>query len=462
MHSATDICVYCATSAADGSKDVIVCYGFCGKSFHLPCLSTENSNFKPALMNYLTKINGLHWYCNICVSLSVNGIASSINASAKLLADIQTTLQPQLDQIKLNNTAVQAKSISTQVSPDFFSPQDELLLHQTQHNMAATSSPNKSNGRINSSIISIMDTNDIQSDESNTPSQQNAQAGKRRLSASAIAEHPKQPEKRKTKSNKWKVTKSSAAVQANGVKSNTGPTVSSNLHQKVAETVVGVGVRAPKSSLDDIKRVYVSPFRTNVECTDIMDHLRSVKALRSIIDKIECTKLTKKDVATENLTFVSFGINVPKRYVTFLTHASVWPPGIVAREFEDKPPSKNAQIHDLVATRRVKGTIATQMHQSKNQHALPPRRPKRGQSNSSVAPQTLTPITIQTAPSAIPHIKSPATPSAAPTHAPLPQYQLIYPGQFMYPAIPNQTQFSPWNGNQMSPFPMYGFPHQKV
>lgn len=157
--------------------------------------------------------------------------------------------------------------------------------------------------------------------------------------------------------------------------------LTSPLHNKVADK--SIGIRAPKSSLDDIKKVYVSPFLPDVSVTDIMDHLRSLKALRNIMDKIECVKLVKKNASIDKLSFVSFGINVPKRYVSFLTHASVWPAGVTAKEFVDKTVARhNQNIRDLVATRPTKKPTAKPQQKPKNHPTQPINTNQRSQQNT--------------------------------------------------------------------------------
>lgn len=74
--------------------------------------------------------------------------------------------------------------------------------------------------------------------------------------------------------NEWKMTKSSAKSVLN-INSKIQSNHKSNLDRKVADNQLGV--RAPKSSLDEVKKVYVSPFLPGVDVTDIMDHLNAQK-----------------------------------------------------------------------------------------------------------------------------------------------------------------------------------------
>lgn len=455
MHAAADVCVYCAESTNDGKKDVLTCYGLCGKSFHVLCLATENSNYKPSLVNnYLKKIDNLHWYCHTCTTFSAKGIAAALIESVKLLCDIKTTLQPQLDQIKNLNAANPAKkSIDSQTTPESFLTIELSSSLSTDSNLGAASSAvivenppsisnhNQTQQQFNDGIPdkSSISTMDVDASASNSPNATQPlnkrifQTIKRRLPCSP-SNHTVQPNKqRKTgKSNDWKVSKSAPTIEKNAPTKNIVKN-SPDLNQNVA----GKFVRAPKSSLDEIKRVYVTPFLPDVTPADIMAHLNSQKPLRDIMDKIECVKLIKKDAAMDNFTFVSFAISVPKRYITFLTHASVWPKGISAEEFVDKPRKLSVpkrSIHSLVAT-----------HPTRNQN-LPSHQPPKQQ---------------KTGPKQVPSHQAPKNQKPCPkqvqkrSHSnPFAQTQYMMPHPFQFPLATNPMQM-------MSPWPqMFGLQHQ--
>lgn len=155
-------CAVCTQPTTDNTTNAIHCYGFCGKSFHFPCLAQDNPNYKDPLFGSLSKINNLHWYCEMCRQLSVNGIASGLINSAKIVADITPTFQPLLDQIKFFNAADQAKPttsnpISTcSVPPTIPSPFSNIVWLKYRLVPPAPFSPR--NNMSESSIITTADS----------------------------------------------------------------------------------------------------------------------------------------------------------------------------------------------------------------------------------------------------------------------------------------------------------------
>lgn len=369
MDPATIVCSICSDPVANNTKDVINCYGSCGKSFHISCLARENSSYSKSLHNYLAKIKNLHWYCDSCTTLPINGTAASQIQYETLIAGFQSTLQSQLDQINLFNTAVSAKNdVSAHDKQQIVTPPHQPQVDtstgiltpnpsQSTENVIDIASQNTTSAAdtahtdnlperddINKSIITIMETEEIT--EPIPLSDRIVLKLKRRLSTSSRSEQQKSNPSKKKRS-KWEVT--NATTNADGKtpskKNSKSPKA---LSEKV--TVNPVGVRAPKSSLDEKREVYVTPFLPDTSVNHILSHLHSIKSLSSIMDKIECVKLVKKKMKMDKLTFVSFKIVVPKRYVTFLTHKSVWPSGLTVEHFNGKtPPTAKIDIKKFVA-----------------------------------------------------------------------------------------------------------------
>lgn len=134
MSSSTSDCVLCGCKTTD-KKTVLVCHGVCGRSFHLDCLTHDDSSYKTKsqLVSYLSKIRNLHWYCNVRHELSVCGVADNIIESAKSLAKIKSTLK--LDQPNAFNAADMA-NVST---PNKNSAEN----NSPQINPSQTSTPKK-------------------------------------------------------------------------------------------------------------------------------------------------------------------------------------------------------------------------------------------------------------------------------------------------------------------------------
>lgn len=432
MHTANTICVYCDQPTNDGKQDELTCYGFCGKSFHLACLATENPNYNKPLEIYLKKVENLHWYCHTCTTFSTKGIAAALIESVKLLCDIKQTIQPQLDMIKSFNAAYQAKTSNATQTPS-----DVSLTNETPSlfgsNVSATSGESTAPSQHSSSTSISNEQHKIQIDgdshdkssvsimliDDQTPktspksiphdlSQRVFKLVKRRLSPESPSGHTARPQKQRktTKSNDWKVTKSSA-TNKKSISSTKSVTSTSNSNQNST----GNFVRAPKSSLDETKMVYVSRFSPDVTTDEIMAHLKKNKSLNVVIDKIEIIKLLKKDVSIDNLTFVSFGIKVPKRYVTFLTHPSVWPEGITATDFVEKPSANfNRDLRKLVAVgpsktqhAKIGQTSVNEISRPKNRKSQPIKSRKRPQHEPQAqhhcagpSPPTVSPLEMMT------------------------------------------------------------------
>lgn len=260
---------------------------------------------------------------------------------------------------------------------------------------------------------SEMDADDTPIDSSQLLQPQRVlQQLKRRLPQQQL-EHDTQPNKKTRKLPKWKesdvaasnsstrLQRKIAAARASAVSTisntklqqkvaaNPAAAVANKPNSKLQQKVdkIPVGVLAPKSSLDEIKMVYVSPFPTDVTEDDVMDHLLQNKSLQNIVDKIECVKLVKKDVAVEDLSFVSFGLKVPKRYTSFLTHKSIWPSTVFADDFieNQKPgPIRNSRVSTAATYRPSKPqSTKNQKPWPKNQRNRPTKAPLTQQTGQS-------------------------------------------------------------------------------
>lgn len=325
--NATDICSICAEPSTDGRKDVIVCYGFCGKSFHLPCLSGENSNYKTSLIVYLKKIKNLNWYCDTCTTLSVNGISSSIIEGAKLFADIKLTLQPQLDKIISTNAAVSVKSsIGTQCCSELSS--------------SVGDQGTNTNNRLDNEADKVMDV-----DETIVIPDDDGKVGYLGSGGSDMHSPPKPP-KPKDLSSKLK-RKIEAADSFSSVKQQrlngqqnvttgisdtavNGATASQNISESAASNVFPVA----RNPFAKTRSLYVSGFNPHTTEEDIVVDL--IEQGLNKVDIIRCEKLVSPFKRFNDLTFVSFKITVPEnRYVSFADR-NVWPEDIDVREFENK------------------------------------------------------------------------------------------------------------------------------
>lgn len=70
-----------------------------------------------------------------------------------------------------------------------------------------------------------------------------------------------------------------------------------------------------------VKSIYITPFATNAQPDDIMNHLKSNDDLNHIVPDIKCTRLTKKG---QRLTFVSFKLEVPRHHYDIIADPAIW------------------------------------------------------------------------------------------------------------------------------------------
>lgn len=92
------------------------------------------------------------------------------------------------------------------------------------------------------------------------------------------------------------------------------------------------------SSLFEIKNIYVSPFLPDTEVSDIANHIKSNSSLYKVVGDLKCTKLVRNNQNINKLSFVSFKIEVPKRYYGVIMDPSVWPHDVRVKDFVDKSP----------------------------------------------------------------------------------------------------------------------------
>lgn len=87
----------------------------------------------------------------------------------------------------------------------------------------------------------------------------------------------------------------------------------------------------------NMRRIFISRLEPSTSCDQIIEHLKSKNIIDDSTD-IKCTKLVKKDANLDELSFVSFKLDVPKNMFNLLNDPSMWPDSVAIREFVDNPP----------------------------------------------------------------------------------------------------------------------------
>lgn len=320
------------------TDDNIECYGFCGKSFHLNCLSKANKNYKKSVLNYLSLIPNFQWYCNECIPHTINGafkgILKDLNQSADVIkrligpcSNAQQRLATQSDEHRsaVALTTVKTPSSHQQQQQHVPSqPADEQTQQQQQKRIQISELDN--NIFIDDSMISI-DTND-----SNENSAQSS-IHKRKLS-------PIKNDNKRIKTN-------SSTERLNSYIGNF--VIDNNSH----------GNSAINSDSMKYRSIYVSKFIPSTESIDIMKHLNSHSFIHSFADKIVCKKLVPN--WSKKLSFVSFKITVPEEYFDIVCDQSIWHSSIKVKEFETLTKSRK-----LPPSETKRSTQNRRMDKSKN------------------------------------------------------------------------------------------------
>lgn len=293
--------------------DRIECYGFCGKKFHFSCISKYNKFYKKNMITLLIEIPNFQWYCDDCIPYTINGTYSGILRSITSCVNVLTNT--------VNVRQLDNGSISTS-SPKLTSPDNGISNNQsiqtetqtglqnslTQNVISTDFQSNPSESIANTSIISI----EMASNESSNTDVVNATT-KRKLS-------PSLDNAKRRESN----------VHC--------PSQSSNLDDFVAVNKTQINTM---DKTENLRCIYVTPFKPTTESSEIISHLKSFGFIRELADKINCTKLISDKVNQNRLSFVSFKLFVPEEYYNLVADNSIWPKGVSVKDFETRSKIKS-------------------------------------------------------------------------------------------------------------------------
>lgn len=265
------LCGLCAVTTEN--TDALGCHGVCNSFFHLKCLAEKNSLYTLQLINILRGIGQLHWYCDPCHHITLNGVSAKIIDSAKILKDAApflSQLPRLLEKLSLTNSLPAPMETNDITNGVVDAPQLPL-------------SQNASTG--STSLISLVKSNTLGS----LCRDSNMQAAKKR--------------------------------KFNDVSVNNSP----------------VGINGTSSALSSVtappemvlKSVYVSKLPPVTDVAHIFQHLAD-----SSIDTtlVKCVRLVKK-WNKKKLSFVSFKIDAPPDIFEKIVLQSFWPENLIIKEF---------------------------------------------------------------------------------------------------------------------------------
>lgn len=191
------------------------CYGFCGKKFHFDCVAKRDNSYKKAIIDYLTKIPNLQWFCDDCIPLTINGVHSSILTKIQKCSD-DINMLAQIKITQLTNATQQAQQSTSVNVSDLHAPTvsqtAEASLHGTQsapasQNQTVPLSSQASNGDTHNDGVFVvlndttetMDTDELNhlDQQQNESTQQKAKTNKRKLNLSQSASQSTRQQPRK-------------------------------------------------------------------------------------------------------------------------------------------------------------------------------------------------------------------------------------------------------------------------
>lgn len=305
--------------------DSIACYGLCGRTYHVACLANDNQyykNNKKTLVDSLRKVPNLHWYCDNCQPLTVNGISNTLKECASSVTTLQGIIpillalcncrasQPSLSTVSTDNTSTAVLSNSNEASVNV--------------NVASSDVPTNTNDPSSIECMVVDDANaaaelnkPLYSFVLNSLSTQSPALSKKRKNDSQLSPIPP------------KVQRTNQSITPNRIASAPAPTPTRT--QKSSHTDAA---NNSTQILAGSKCIYVSKFKPETADSVILRHLTSIGVATSAI---QCKKLVREH-SRNTLSFVSFKIIAPANYADIILSSRNWPKNTIVREFVDKTP----------------------------------------------------------------------------------------------------------------------------
>lgn len=348
-------CSICLLDIAKNTES-IQCYGWCGRTFHLTCLTSDNEHYKKPIIGYLNNIHNLHWYCDNCHIHSMDGISktlkecvSSIIELKRITPILSALCQSPLSQPKpfvfsashTDNTsatsshiASAATSVNNGLTSVPINTDNPTNIDNPTNNNSQTNINNPTNNnnqtRIEDMVIDVdklivAETSDKTSKDlplysfvvSTGSSQPVLQSAKRK-----IGNHPSpiplkiQKKKGDLSSNRAVQTPVSVETRAN--------------NQLIVDNQSGNSNRI----MAETSCIYISKFKPEIEDSMILRHLNSIGVVDS--SSVQCKRLVRTNSSGRKITFVSFKIFVPSIHTNTVLNQLNWPNGTIVRMFEDK------------------------------------------------------------------------------------------------------------------------------
>lgn len=313
-------CAHCSEPIG-ANTDKLACHGACGKDYHFACLATSDKHYKKCIIQHLMHIPNLKWYCNECVSYTMDGaFAGVVDRLKDCAAMVERITQPlvqqqqqQQEQSQYHSAASSLESQSTSSGQSHTVRQQQQRIVSSPSHLAHSSAMDVSNEMTMIGVAQSLD--DMVAD---TNGSRNA------TNTNTDSDTP-------TASNKRKL--SQPTLMAKRLK--TLSTVDTHINLS--------DMTLPPSTEEKYREVYVSRFKPSTEPADIIRHLNNVNGLQNATQNIGCTKLAP--LSGRKISFVSFKLQVPYKLFEVVMSRSTWPQRVTVNEFVQRPKLKTSATH---------------------------------------------------------------------------------------------------------------------
>lgn len=350
-----NLCILCASTA---NVESIQCYGVCENHFHIACLASKHNNkhIKKGVLQFIGQMNGLHWYCEACEQYTLTGAMGHFTSMVKshvknMLTSADLSSDQQQNQTIDSPNVETEQTGETEEAPSVASTSHAAASAFQQIPATVSATESSTSARTTEYSEEAMETNGIgcenlilSLDSADTSDRRlNPFALKRRIDDFPLFSATKRPRQRAPVQN-------SATRSENSINNIEIDTRSSSSAVNLASQVCSRAASVEKLTRD----VYISNFNPSTTTDDIMQHLKLKSSTRLFAEEVVCAKLVRRGRFLSMYTFVSFKLTVPSKYFSRVVNASLWPKGVVAKEFVE--PSEHRANRSLTSNKENRGT----------------------------------------------------------------------------------------------------------
>ena len=357
-------CASCMHVSIDDNNS-IKCHGLCGNSFHLKCLNKISATtvFNKTVINCLTKVPGIQWYCGMCRNAASNNIIDNLTQCTGFIAELKTSLVPLLNNIISTNSP---KKIDTQlnvsapaafISIDTNDMRDEIqtVSDSDTEEMVMVTDDDDLENTIIAAPSNFADTSE--------PMDLTAENGKRKASSPTVSLNKRacNIDKQVSGLNLGNIPITNMSTPARGgpstlhdirnlvhapakltkkIAAQEGIDLNSRILPQATDLNEKILPSAPVAS-KLMKSVCISRFSNDVTCEDILNHFRKYDLTRNIVNEIQCKRLTRGNRHISSYTFISFKLTFPRQYFERVTSREIWKPDAIITDFVDKRQSSS-------------------------------------------------------------------------------------------------------------------------